>query len=280
MKQILLSVGSAALAAALLCSCAPFQIASKVLDESEQAIGQELEDMADSIQAAREVQASDLARRTYTTSQNITKVEIEEVDANLTIKTADTDEIRVTYIEPAAQSLYTFEVKGSTLKIRKLGRLENMGSTPATVITLPAGTYEEIEIEADNTSLTLEDLDVRKLDVEADNLSLDFTGGSTGELSLKANNAAVELSKLTAQKVEIEADNGAVHFDQTQADAYECDLHNGTIEGVLIGRNDEYNIKVSARDEYTNLKTNGNTAAPKSIDFSVDNGEIRVRLLG
>lgn len=280
MKQILLSVGSAALAAALLCSCAPFQIASKVLDESEQAIEQELEDMADSIQAAQEVQTSDLARRTYTTSQNITKVEIEEVGANLTIKTADTDEVRVTYIEPSAQSLYTFEVNGSTLKIRKLGRLENMGSTPATVITLPARAYENIEIEADNAGLTLEDLDVRNLEVEAKNLSLKMEGGTAGELSVNANNAAVELSKMTSEKIEIEADNSVVHFDQTQANAYECDLNNGNIEGVLIGRNDEYNIKVSARDEYTNLKTNGNTAAQKSIDFSVNNGKIRVRLLG
>ena len=139
MKQILLLAGSAALAAALLCSCATLQIASKVLDGSGQAVEQELEDMASSIQAAQEVQASDLARRTYTTSQNITKVEIQEVDANLSIKTGNTDEIRVTYIEPEAQSLYTFEVEGNTLKIRKLGRMENLNSTPATVIVLECG---------------------------------------------------------------------------------------------------------------------------------------------
>lgn len=280
MKQILLLAGSAALAAALLCSCATLQIASKVLDGSGQAVEQELEDMASSIQAAQEVQASDLARRTYTTSQNITKVEIQEVDANLSIKTGNTDEIRVTYIEPKAQSLYTFEVEGNTLKIRKLGRMENLNSTPATVIVLPARAYEDIEVEADNASLTLKDLDTRRLNVEADNISLDITGGNADQLSLKADSAAVELSKITAQKVEIEADNGAVHFDQTQADAYRCDLHNGAIEGVLMGRNDEYNINVSARDEHTNLKSNGNTSAKKSIDFTVNNGGIRVRLLG
>ena len=280
MKQILLSVVSAALAAALLCSCAPFQIASKVLDESDLADALEQELEAASAQAVQEVQTSDLTRRTYTTSQNITKVEIEEVGANLTIKTADTDEVRVTYIEPSAQTLYAFEVHGSTLKIQNLGRLENMSSTPATVITLPARAYENIEINADNAGLTLEDLDVRNLEVEAKNLSLKMEESTAGELSVNADNAAIELSKMTAEKIEIEADNSVVHFDQTQASAYACDLHNGSIEGVLIGRNDEYNIKVSARDEYTNLKTNGNTTAQKSIDFSVDNGKIQVRLLG
>lgn len=280
MKQILLMAGSAALAASLLCSCATVQIASKVLDGSGQAVEQELENMAASIQEVQEIQTSDLSRRIYTTSQNITKVEIQEVDANLTVKTANTDEIQVTYIEPTAQSLYAFEVDGSTLKIRKLGRMENRSTTPSTVIILPAKAYEAIEIESDNAGITLNDLDVRKLEVESKNLSLKMAGGAADELSVQANNAAVELSELTAEKIEIEADNGAVHFDQTRASAYECDLHNGTIEGVLVGRDDEYNIKVSARDESTNLKTNGNTSARKSIDFSVGNGKIQIRMLG
>lgn len=286
MKPMMLSVCSAALAAVMLCSCAPFQVATKVLDDSNlkgaaEAVGEELAGEAASVQAASSVLKENMIRQTYTTRENITKIEISDLDAAIEIKTADTDEIQVVYKEPADQSLYSFEIKGSTLEIRKTGRIvSNGGPTPTTVITLPAKEYQSIDVEANNLSLVTTDLDARQLDFEGSNASFQITGGNVNDLSISADNAAVTLSETTAKKIDVEADNGDVHFDQTQADAYECELDNGSIHGVLLGRQDEYNIRVTAEDKNTNLKTNGNTGAAKSIRFEVNNGNIEVRLVG
>lgn len=282
MKQILLSAGSAALAAALLCSCVPFQIASKVLDESNQVIGQDLEDIADSIQASQEVQISGLTRRTYTASQNITGLDVESQDAAIRIETADVSQVEVEYVEPSDQTLYRFWVEGSTLKIEKRGQSNGNRSEVETSmkITLPAGAYQEIEIRGTNSGVKIQDVEVQSLELENSNSSVSLSGLTVGELSGEVKNGGVKVSDTSAQKIELELSNGSIAFDNAQADDYECEVSNGTISGTLAGREEDYNIRTSVGMGSNNLPSSTKTGAGKSIEFHVDNGSIKVQFAG
>lgn len=279
MKKFMLPVCAAALAASIFCSCAPLQVAEKVLDESDlkdktQAVGQELAQEAPAVQTASAPLSGDLVRQNYTTDQPITQIDIEEVDANLEIRSGTTQEIQVSYVEPSNRSLYTFEVRGSTLKIKKTGRVnwEN-NSTPATVITLPDQEYQSIEIEGTNLYLTMSDLDVVQLDAEADNGYYEVSGLQARNASFSADNGSAALTDLTAQKLDVEMDNGTLELNRTLVDHYECEMDNGQISGTVTGSEEEYNTRISIGGV---LKSNDNRNASKTMRFELDHGDVQV----
>lgn len=279
MKQWMLPVCAAALAAAVLCSCAPLQVATKVLGDSDledaaQAVGEELASQASSVQSDKVVLTDDLVRQTYSTDQDVAKIEIEELDSNLEIRTGSGDEIRVTYVEKANQNLYTFEVKGSTLKIKKTGRIiQEDSSVPATVIILPAKEYQSIEIEADNLYLDMSGLDVAELDAEARNGYFKVSDLKAQNASFTADNGVTNLTDVIAQKLDLEMDNGTLDLNRTRVDYYKCEMDNGQISGTLTGREDEYNVRISIDGK---IQSNGNTSAGKTIDLKLDQGDVKL----
>lgn len=276
MKQWMLPVCAAVLAAGIFCSCAPLQVANKVLDDSDlkdaaQVVGKELANEAPSTQT---LLTDDLVRQNYTTDQAITQIEIEEMDAVLEIQSGSTQEIQVSYIEPKDRSLYTFEVRGSTLKIKKTGRVDwKDKSTPTTVITLPAKEYQSIEIEGDNLCLAVSGVDVSELDAEAYNGVFKVNDLQAKDVSFTADNGVTELTNLIAQKLDLEMDNGTLDLDKTRVDHYECEMDNGEISGTITGREDEYNVRVSIDNE---VQRYGSTSADKTIDFKLDQGHVKL----
>lgn len=278
MKQWMLPVCAAALAAGIFCGCAPLQVATKVLDDSDlgdtaQAVGEELAKEVPATQAASTLLTDDLVRQNYTTDQAITQIEIDEKDANLEIRSGSTKEIQVSYIEPKDRSLYTFEVQGSTLKIKKTGRVKWNDSTPATVITLPAQEYQSIEIEADNLYLDVSGLDVAKLDAEAGNGYFTVKDLKAQNVSFSADNGVTKLTDLIAQKLDLEMDNGTLDLNRTRVDHYECEMDNGQVSGTLTGREDEYNVRVSIHDK---VQTYGSASADKTVDIKLDQGDVKL----
>lgn len=283
MKQILLSVGSAALAAALLCSCAPFQIASKVLDESElsqavETVGQQAEDT----QIVSQALSAGMVQRVYVAEQNVTSLDVESVDAAIRIETADVSQVEVEYVEPSDQSWYRFWVEGSTLKIEKRGQTNGNRSEVeiAMKITLPVREYQEIEVHSTTSGVKMQDVEVWSLELETTNSSISLSGLTVGELSGEAKNGSVKVEDTVARKIELELNNGTIAFDNAQADDYECEVSNGSISGTLAGREEDYNIRTSVGMGSNSLPSSTRSGAGKSIEFHVDNGNIKVQFAG
>lgn len=160
MKRKLLSLGCASAALALLCGCVPLQMADSTLRESnffESMADAFARKMVEYAENAESVETVELVRRTYTTAETITRVEVEDNNAPIEIRTGTGDKVTVEYGEPEDQSFYTISVRGGTLSVerleRKLGGVRLTGDDTL-VITLPEKEYASIEADTDNGSIT------------------------------------------------------------------------------------------------------------------------------
>ena len=150
MKRKLLSLGCASAALALLCGCVPLQMADSTLRESnffESMADAFARKMVEYAENAESVETVELVRRTYTTAETITRVEVEDNNAPIEIRTGTGDKVTVEYGEPEDQSFYTISVRGGTLSVerleRKLGGVRLTGDD--TLVITPATSAQDIE---------------------------------------------------------------------------------------------------------------------------------------
>ena len=282
MKHILLSLGSAALAAALLCSCGPFQVAEKVVDQADLVqIAEGLATHAENSANVSEARRAGLVQKTYTAESEVDKIKIDEKDASLRIETGNVDRVQVSYMEPKYSQNYRISEGDSTLRIQSNRTEIDADLTYTTVITLPEKEYASIEIEADDSTVAV-------LDVAADsvrmwrssNAMVQFSGLTSDQIKATVNNGMVTVSDTTAARLDVSLDNGIIALEDTQVDQYECQVENGSIEGTLIGQAGEYNIRTSVDVGRNPLPSSARKWGDKKLQFHVGNGEINVKFAG
>lgn len=286
MKRKLLSLGCASAALALLCGCVPLQMADSTLRESsffESMADAFARKMVEYAENAESVETVELVRRTYTTAETITRVEVEDNNAPIEIRTGTGDKVTVEYGEPEDQSFYTISVRGGTLSVerleRKLGGVRLTGDDTL-VITLPEKEYASIEADTDNGSLKVENLSARQMELGSDNGDIETKNVTAQSLSAETDNGTARLTDTTAQYLEAQSDNGEIVLERTTADVYDCETDNGSITGTLNGSAEEYSIQVSKKNGSSNLSSRTLAGAKKSIRFQTDNGDIQVEFAG
>lgn len=289
MKRKLLSLGCVSAALALLCGCVPLQMADATLEDSNSFEGlvdsfvHEVTEFAKEAEAADPLKTVELVRRTYTTAETITRVEVEDDNAPIEIRTGAGDTVTVEYGEPEDQSFYTISVRNGTLSVERLDRkLSGVRLTgdDTMIITLPEKEYTSIEADTDNGSLKVENLSARQMELGSDNGTIETKNVTAQSLSTETDNGSVQLTDTTAQYLEAQTDNGKIRLDGTTADVYVCETDNGSITGTLNGRAEEYSIQVSKKNGSSNLSSRTLAGAQKSIRFRTDNGDIQVEFAG
>lgn len=284
MKHILLSFGSAALAAALLCSCGPFQVAEKVVDQTDlQQIAEGLAMQAEDSANVSEALKAGLVQRTYTAeSANLDKIVIEERYASIRIEPGRTDRIQVSYLESADSQVYRFSEGDSTLRIKNKSRNGvDSDVTYTTVITLPEQQYQAIEVKADNSSVTVRDVDVDSVWLRnSSNTIVQFSGLNAGRINASLINGIATVSDTTAASLDVSVSNGILRLENTQVDRYDGQVENGSIEGSILGQADEYDIRTSVDVGSNKLPSNSNSRAAKDLRLHVGNGTINVQFAG
>ena len=280
MKPILLSLGAAALAAALLCSCGPFQVAEKVMDQADLvqiAAGLAIHaENTDNIDKALE---AGLVQQTYTAEADVDKIKIQERHASLRIETGNVDRVQVSYMDDAYRQDYKISEGTDTLRITNSSR--NTDVTYTTVITLPEKEYTSIEIEADDSTVTVVDVAADSVKMwRSSNAMVQFGGLTSGQIDAAVNNGMVTVSDTTAASLDVTVDNGMVSLEDTQVDHYDCEVENGSISGTLIGQPDEYNIRTSVDVGRNRLPSSARKRGDKDLKFHVGNGEINVQFAG
>lgn len=280
MKQILLSLGSAVLAAALLCSCGPFQVAEKVMDQSDlQQIAEGLAMRAEDSANISEAEKSGLVRRTYTAEADVDKIKIQEYDASIRIETGSVDRVQVTYMDFADSQDYQFSEGDDTLRITNDSNTTDV--TYTTVITLPQKEYTEIEIEADNGSVTVLNAAANSVWLHnSSNTDVQLSGLTAQKIYTSLINGMVTVSDTTAYKLNVRLSNGMVELEDTEIENYDCQVENGTIEGTVVGDPDEYNIRTSVDVGSNHLPSTARKRGDKTLRFHVGNGEINVQFAG
>ena len=280
MKQILLSLGSAVLAAALLCSCGSFQVAEKVMDQSDlQQIAEGLAMRAEDSANISEAEKSGLVRRTYTAEADVDKIKIQEHDASIRIETGSVDRVQVTYMDFADSQDYQFSEGDDTLRITNDSNSTDV--TYTTVITLPQKEYKEIEIETDNGSVTVLNVAANSVRLHnSSNTDVQLSGLTAQKVYTSLINGMVTVSDTTAYKLNVRLSNGMVELEDTEIENYDCQVENGTIEGTVVGDPDEYNIRTSVDVGSNHLPSTARKRGDKTLRFHVGNGEINVQFAG
>ena len=280
MKQILLSLGSAVLAAALLCSCGSFQVAEKVMDQSDlQQIAEGLAMRAEDSANISEAEKSGLVRRTYTAEADVDKIKIQEHDASIRIETGSVDRVQVTYMDFADSQDYQFSEGDDTLRITNDSNSTDV--TYTTVITLPQKEYKEIEIETDNGSVTVLNVAANSVWLHnSSNTDVQLSGLTAQKVYTSVINGMVTVSDTTAYKLNVRLSNGMVELEDTEIENYDCQVENGTIEGTVVGDPDEYNIRTSVDVGRNHLPSTARKRGDKTLRFHVGNGEINVQFAG
>lgn len=280
MKQILLSLGSAVLAAALLCSCGPFQVAEKVMDQSDlQQIAEGLAMRAEDSANISEAEKSGLVRRTYTAETDADKIKIQEHDASIRMETGNVDRVQVTYMDFADSQDYQFSEGDDTLRITNDSNSTDV--TYTTVITLPQKEYKEIEIETDNGSVTVLNVAANSVWLHnSSNTDVQLSGLTAQKVYTSLINGMVTVSDTTAYKLNVRLSNGMVELEDTEIENYDCQVENGTIEGTVVGDPDEYNIRTSVDVGSNHLPSTARKRGDKTLRFHVGNGEINVQFAG
>lgn len=286
MKRKLLSLGCVSAALVLLGGCVPLQMADATLRESnffERMVESFAREVVEFAETSDQWETVELVRRTYTTAETITRVEVEDDNAPIEIRTGTGDKVTVEYGEPADQSFYSITVRGGTLSVERLDRHLNrvrLTGDDTLVITLPEKEYTSIQADTDNGSLKVENLSARQMELGSDNGDIETKNVTAQSLSAETDNGTARLTDTTAQYLEAQADNGEIILDGTTADVYDCETDNGSITGTLKGSAEEYSIQVSKKNGSSNLTSRTLAGAKKSIRFQTDNGDIRVEFAG
>lgn len=199
-------------------------------------------------------------RRQFESAAPIASVQVEELGAKVTVRTADTDHVTVEYTDRADQSLYSIAVEDSTLSVRKLDETGGVADRSVT-ITLPRKHYAQVQVSAAAG-------DVQIQGVEADTISTDVSAGKVsvqevhaGTLEIDSAVGAVRVQDTTADRLtarsvvgEIRLEQvragqvgaastlGTLTLEQVEADTYDCSNVMGTIQGTLVGDQSQYNI--------------------------------------
>ena len=282
MKQILLSLGSAVLAAALLCSCGSFQVAEKVMDQSDlQQIAEGLAMRAEDSANISEAKKAGLVQQTYTAEMDVDKIRIEEDYASVRIETGNVDRVQVSYMDHANSQAYRFSEGNDTLRIKNDSTTSSSGVIYTTVITLPEKEYKEIEIEASNSSII-------KMDVAADsvwvhnssNTDVQLGGLTSRQIYTSLINGTVTVSDSAAYRLAVRLNTGMIQLEENVVEHYDCQVENGTIEGTVVGDPDEYNIRTSVDMGSNQLPSAARKRGNKDLRFHVGNGEINVQFAG
>lgn len=283
MKHVLLSLGSAALAAALLCSCGPFQVAEKVVDRSDlEQIAEGLAMQAEDSANVSEAQRAGLVQRTYTAESDVDKIKIQERYASIRIETGNVERVQVSYMDSADRQDYRFSEGDSTLRIKNgSDTVGNDGLTYTTVITLPEKEYAEIEIEADNSTVTV-------LDVTADsvwlrnssNTDVQLGGLTAQQIHTSLINGMATVSDTTAYRLAVRLNTGMIQLEDTEIEHYDCQVETGNIEGTVVGDPDEYNIRTSVDVGSNQLPSVARKRGDKDLRFHVGTGNINVQFAG
>ena len=283
MKQILLSLGSAALAAALLCSCGPFQVAEKVVGRSDlEQIAEGLAKQAEDSANISEAEKAGLVRWTYTAETDVDKIKIEEHNASVRIETGNVDRVQVSYMDYADSRGYKLSQGNNALRITNdSSTAGSSGVTYTTVITLPEKEYREIEIEADNSSVVV-------MDVEADsvclrnssNTDVQLSGLAVQQIHTSLISGMVTVSDSTGYKLAVSLNTGMIQLENTDMEQYDCQVETGSIEGTILGDPDEYNIRTSVDVGSNQLPSMARKEGDRGLRFHAGTGNINVQFAG
>ncbi len=221
---------------------------------------------------ANEVQP---VRREFTTSEEVTAVQIQEDGSSVTIRSGEGDQIEVRYADSTAEKLYEMEVKDGILFIRKLkapppkvvktalGRTvtiagDDSSGDYAMEILLPQRQYDAIHVENPTAgSVKLNSIKVEKI-------------------STQVENGAIVLSKTHSDEIKAELGNGSIQFEHPAASRYDCTVENGEIKGDVQGKYEDYAVEATVGNGTCGLRSRQDTESVSSMKLSVKNGRIDV----
>lgn len=288
MTRLAKRIGSAVLAAGLVCGC---------------------------ILPASAAEAEEARILQYETAEPVSAVTANVENAELVIQAGQTDKITVesaadgtgkySYnctvtdgvltvdvdaIEP--EEVYSRETDRSGVHTT-YGRFYNNTIT----VTLPAKTYASLCAEVDNGGIRFADVEADALqakvkngsvavqNVKADTVQTKIENGSTlamdvtaGTLRTEVGNGKIKFRNVTAGTLQANLKTGSIGFEKANASVYKCDVKTGSIQGTLQGDQAAYRISVGLDWNWgmSSLKDQPGNGSGKSIDFHVQFGNVDV----
>lgn len=192
------------------------------------------------------IRNSQYVRKQYTAPDEVTSVNVEEVNTAITIQSIEDDDVQVEYSNLTNKELYSISLEEGVLTIQKDKKFNadsvKSNEDHSLIISLPEREYEKLSVTAQNGSLSI---------------------------------GAVEFQDITA-----ELTNGSVSFDGTNAVSNSCTVTNGNISGKLCGKQSEYAITTSLINGFSRLPSTASDGTSRTIHFSVTNGTIGVDFEG
>ncbi|NCA96358.1 MAG: hypothetical protein EOM74_05200 [Methanomicrobia archaeon] len=254
----------------------------------------------------------------YHSSENITMIDIDASNRRIVLAPTNEETVYVTYFESDFDRIEVTETN-EVLKImnpidwqaRFIFSFDWFTDTDARTIyvyipisgTFAVDAYTQngaismanienpltIQAKTLNGSVNLNQLpNVASVKAESSNGSISVTRTViSGSLDVKTSNGSITIStQSSASTLKATTSNGFVRVSETTATSYEIDSSNGSVELSAPGPIDDYYVSL-----HTNLgsvflngvKTTtynyGNIAAPKQIDMSTNNGDVKLRFV-
>ncbi len=227
------------------------------------------------------VQVGKYTLQTNTTdiSQEFQNISIDVDTSNVTLALSEDEHCRVECREPA-RLRHRVAVHNRTLQISLesdadlLSRIGLSSETLSVTVYLPRAEYQNIEIETDTGTITVNDLVASgKTELHSDTGEIALAHNTLGTVDAESDTADILLNYTTCSGLfEAESDTGNVIFDQSDAAEIRVETDTGDVSGTLLSD------KVFSAKSRTGMVVVPESSSGSNCSVQTDTGNIQLRI--
>lgn len=190
---------------------------------------------------------SDLVKHEYisTETENVSKIVIADVNADILIKKSDTNSIVVEYYDFSDNPVYTISAVAETLEIEKIyDPNTSVAANPCKplVVYVPDKQKYEISIYNRGGSIECESIDATKFSANMVSGNITLNNVSADNIELQSRVGDISIGNVVSNSINISGVITNISFDCVLAYNYNCSTGKGNISGTIVGSSNEYSI--------------------------------------
>ena len=189
--------------------------------------------------------------RTFNAVGSFSRVQIDGVDANISIQTTAGEQCTVIY-DDSDRGTYHVGMDEDTLVIeRDVPWFDTFGiimSAPKVTVYLPEAEYEDLDVSAVSGSIRIDNLDAKRMNLTATSGKIALSGVNVArDASLKTVSGGIHMEALRADSLTARTTSGGIRLDGVDARDLELRTVSGSIRGTLLSGKEFEASSVSGR---------------------------------
>ena len=226
--------------------------------------------------------------RQYETAQTVKAVVIEAENTDLVIQKGKGNKVQGEgSADPYGTYEYSFALKDGVLSIQVESlegeEVEDWGFERAIVVSVEgAGKNARTFIWDNQVTVTLPDRLYDRIEVENENGSIEIGEIEVEQISLEGDNGDITLTGTAGNEIAAHTQNGNVVLEEPDGMQYDCTTKNGDIKATLTGTRADYQIATKGKMRLSGLWGDEKDAGTEKIPakFETENGYIEVHFAG